>query len=482
MSRERAGTRSLLFVWEQLLYRTLFVSIIIIGLYLGYLTYTRVRSFAAWTAFNTVPVILRPAAQFHQDDPPPPVSKSSESSGQQPKIAPVNTIFPDIESQEPVNILFMGIDQRAGESATCRTDTMILVSINPKEQSVSLLSIPRDLWVRIPHHKHEFDKITTAHYWGEVEKYPGGGPALAMKTVYNVIGIRPHYYVRLNFTGFERIIDRIGGVDVDVPKTIDDDRYPNGSYGYERLYIPAGAHHFDGKMALKYARTRYGSDDFTRMQRQQQLILAIRGQVLNLDNLAQLIAQLPQLYRDLGDSLETDIPVDLMITLAEWTLDIKGDHIYTASIDRRMTSDATRPDGNQVLIYNSAKARPIIDKLFRMPTPQVTPVETSQVEKLEAEGAQVLVYNGTGIKGLAGRVSIFLAKQGLKVGEPQNAGSFDYKYTVLNVYVDKPVAVDWLINMFDISKENVIYHSASAKSDADLLLVLGQDFPAGQFK
>lgn len=486
MGHERAGTRSLTVATGHLLYRILFASIIAVGLYGGYLAYTRVRVFAAQTPFKTIPPVLRSVSQTQPpsvDDQSTPPVVAQQSLPEQVNPAPVEAIYPNIENQEPVNVLFMGIDQRAGEGTACRTDTMILASINPKEKSVSLLSIPRDLWVRIPHPKHEFDKITTAHYWGEIEKYPGGGPALAMQTIHNTIGIRPHYYVRLNFTGFENLIDRIGGVDIYVPETIDDTKYPDSNYGTEHLFIPAGQHHFDGKMALKYARTRYGSDDFARMDRQKQLILAVRKQVLSMDNLPQLIAQLPLLYRDLGDSLETDIPIDLMITMAEWALEIDTEKIRAASIDRRMTKDWMTAEGIQVLVYEREKARPLINDLFRIPTPEAEPTETSQVAKLEAEGARVIVYNGTAIAGLAGRVSTFLEKQGIEVGVPKNASSSNQRQTVLNVYSDKPFTVDWLANMFAISGENIIYHPQSlAAQDVDITVVIGQDFPAEQYK
>lgn len=482
MTRERAGTISSPLAWSRLLYSILFVGVAIAGLYIGSLTYVQARQLAARTSFKSIPIILRPSLLSRQEAYQPEQLTVAAPAVQPVKSAPVNNVYPDIETQEPVNILVLGIDQRAGESTICRTDTMILVSVDPKGKSVSLLSIPRDLWVRIPHPKHEHDKITTAHYWGEVENYPGGGPALAMKTVHDTVGIRPHYFVRLNFTGFESIIDRIGGIDVDVPVTIDDEKYPNESYGYERLYIEAGRQHFDGNMALKYARTRYGSDDFTRMDRQQQIIMAVRERVLNLENLPQLLRQLPQIYRSMGDSIETDIPIDLMLQMAEWALQIERENIRMDSIDRRMTTDATRPDGAQVLIYNPDKARPIIDELFRVPTPEVQASETTQVKRLEAEKAQVVVYNGTAVSGLAGRVSSFLRMQGIDVRDPQNADSFDYEQTVLNVYSDKPFTVDWLVNMFGISPENVIYHSSQGKDDVDVSIVIGQDFPASEFK
>jgi len=478
MNRERAGTRPV-FLWAQLLYSLVYIGLIAVGLYGGSWAYIYVREFAAHTTFHTIPAVVKPVNHPTRMIEQPAEAEKIASEPPQAPGTSVHTVYPNIETLEPINVLFLGIDQRPGESTACRTDTMILASINPKEKSISLLSIPRDLWVRIPLPNHESGKITSAHYWGEVEKYPGGGPALAMKTVYNTIGVRPHYYVRLNFTGFEQIIDTIGGIDINVPQTIDDAKYPTDDYRVERLYIPAGQHHFDGKTALKYARTRYGSDDFSRMDRQRQIIMAVRDKVLSLSNLPQLVAQLPQLYRDLGDSLQTDIPVDLMVQMANWALEVDQANIRTASIDRRMAVDAQLPDGMQVLLYDSTKARPIIDRLFRIPTPQVEPQETSVVEKLEREKARIVVYNGTSIRGLAGRISGFIENQGLEVGEPQNAASFDQPYTELNVYSEKPFTVDWLINVFHISPDHVFYRSDVG--EFDIVLVIGRDFPVDEF-
>jgi LCP family protein required for cell wall assembly len=486
MSRERVDARYSSFAWGRLLYSVLFVGVIVAGLYCGYLSYTTIRALAAHTSFKTIPVILRPARQPPKESLGPEPQPEQEPVAQTAGPLPKTEIYPDIENKERINILFLGIDQRPGESTACRTDTMILASINPQDMSVSLLSIPRDLWVFIPHPKHPENKINTAHYWGEIEGYPGGGPALAMRTVYNNLGVRVHYYVRLNFTGFERIIDRIGGIDIDVPATIDDEQYPNGAYGFEHLYIQAGRHHFDGQMALKYARTRYGSDDFTRMHRQQQIILAVRDRVLSLQNLPQLVRQLPQLYRDMGDSVETNIPLDLMFTLAEWAQQIERENIRMESIDRRMTRDWTTADGVQVLILERTKARSVIDDLFRSPTPEVEKAGASQVERLEAEGARVVVYNGTSIYGLAGQVSSFLEIQKISVGEPQNADSFDYEHTILRVYVDKPFTVNWLTSMFGISEENIFYRQPGERDidvgDVDIAIIIGQDFPVDKFE
>ena len=117
--------------------------------------------------------------------------------------------------KERLNILVMGIDQREGENELgYRTDTMIVVTVDPLTNQAGLLSVPRDTWVNIP--GFETNRINVANDLGDRYKYPGGGSALAKKTVENFLGIPIHFTARVNFTAFENIVDRIGGVEIDV--------------------------------------------------------------------------------------------------------------------------------------------------------------------------------------------------------------------------------------------------------------------------
>jgi LCP family protein required for cell wall assembly len=124
-----------------------------------------------------------------------------------------------------VNVLVLGIDQRAGMTEPARTDTMLLFTLDRQARTAGMLSINRDLWVKIPGGQRE-GKINTAHFLGELEQVPGGGPALAMQAVQAALDIPVQYYIRLNFSAFEQLIDLIGGVDLDVAETIDDPDYP----------------------------------------------------------------------------------------------------------------------------------------------------------------------------------------------------------------------------------------------------------------
>jgi len=215
-----------------------------------------------------------------------------------------------------INILLLGLDAREAERGPWRTDTMILISIDPAARAAGLLSIPRDLWVSIPGYAVD-GKINTAHFIGDVQGYPGGGPALARATVERTFDLPVPYYVRLNFSAFERFIDLIGGVDIYVEQPIDDPAYPDESYGFEPLHIDAGWQHMDGRLALKYARTRHSAmGDFDRIRRQQQVIQAVRDAIVRSDRLPGLIAQIGPVLDALGDSVQTNLTLGQLAQLA----------------------------------------------------------------------------------------------------------------------------------------------------------------------
>lgn len=160
------------------------------------------------------------------------------------------------DGRERVNVLLLGIDQRAGEREPgYRTDTMIVFTLDPVSMEAGILSIPRDIWVPIP--GFENNRINTANFIGDTRDYPGGGIALAKKTVEQFLGIPIHYVVRINFTAFESFIDRIGGITIEVPEDIYDPEYPTENYGTEVFQLSKGVHTLDGETALSYARTRH---------------------------------------------------------------------------------------------------------------------------------------------------------------------------------------------------------------------------------
>jgi LCP family protein required for cell wall assembly len=199
----------------------------------------------------------------------------------------------DWDGTDRITVLVLGIDERAQEEADFwRTDTIMLGTLDPVTMKAGVLSIPRDLWVHIPGYTE--NRINTAHALGDAYDHPGGGPALVVQTIEYNLGIEIDYYVRFNFQAFVELVDRIGGIEIEVPEDINDPCYPTPDYGCEELHIAAGPQHFFGEMALKYARVRYSEGgDFDRARRQQQVVLAIFERVTQLNLLPQLATQAP---------------------------------------------------------------------------------------------------------------------------------------------------------------------------------------------
>ncbi len=265
-----------------------------------------------------------------------------------------------------VNLLLLGIDQRESREGYWRTDSMIIMTIDPQEKSVGLISVPRDLWVPIWGYDIQ-NRINTAHYYGDVYNYPGGGPALARDTAAYNLGIPIHHYVRLNFTAFEKLIDEIGGIDIYAEKAINDPSYPDEGTGYDPFYLSAGQHHLDGKTALKYARSRHGTGDFDRAKRQQEVILAARDQVVKLDQLPRLIVNGPQILSALGDAVRTDLSFDQAVQLAQIINDIPREAYRTAVIDQTYTQSYTTDTGAQVLIPLRDRIAKLYESFFDTP-------------------------------------------------------------------------------------------------------------------
>lgn len=281
-----------------------------------------------------------------------------------PPGQPTPTLIPTNEpwqGTDRVNILLMGIDRRPGQSFISRTDTMMLVSIDPETESASILSIPRDLYVLIPGRGR--DRINTAFVYGSAGDNPLGGAALAMQTVEYNLGVPINHYVLVDFSAVINGINAIGGIDVNVPVAIDDPTYPDMSYGFDPLFIPAGLQNMDGALALKYARTRYADNDFGRAARQQQVLLAVRQKVAAL-GFTGMIAQAGTLYQQVENGVRTDLSLDQMIRLATIVNGIPSEDIRNDVLDFDYVSSYRTETGAQVLILENDKAAPLIQSLF----------------------------------------------------------------------------------------------------------------------
>lgn len=262
---------------------------------------------------------------------------------------------------ERVTILLMGLDYRDWVEGRGypRTDSMMLVSIDPITRQASMLSIPRDLWVEIPGFGH--NRINTAYPSGEVNRLPGGGAGLAMRTVESVVGVPIQYYAIIEFSAFERMIDEIGGVDVLVPE-----RMKISPIGRLSRWLDAKAYHLDGAEALAYARARKGAgDDFGRAERQQQVALAVIDRVIGFDVLPTLLPRVPALYEELRSGVITNMTLDQMVSFGWTALQIPKSDIHRGVIGPpKMVGFHTTPDGQQVVRPVPDQIRILRDQLF----------------------------------------------------------------------------------------------------------------------
>lgn len=260
-------------------------------------------------------------------------------------------------------VLMMGIDRRPGEEGLLyRTDTMMLISLDPATRSLGILSIPRDLYVDVPGYS-ALQRINSAMVLGEIQQ-PNYGPTLAMQTVQYNLGMRVNDYVALDFNGAIQMVDLLGGLDIDVPYPIADYEYPDMNYGYDPLILAAGLQHMNGATALRFARTRHGDSDFERARRQQMVLYAIRDRVLNLNMLPQLIIQSPSLLDTLSDNVYTGMSLDQIIQFALYLRDVPSENMTTGVIDGDYIQNYVTPEGAAVLVPRRSQLSSLLVEVF----------------------------------------------------------------------------------------------------------------------
>lgn len=370
-----------------------------------------------------------------------------------------------------LTVMLLGVDNRPDEPVA-RTDTIIVLTLNPKTGAAGMLSLPRDLLVNVPA-LNDTVKINTVHVYGEINKYPGGGPELLRQTVSELIGYPIDYYARINFDGFRQIIDLVGGIEIDVPKEIKDDLYPDNNYGYDPLYIPAGRQHMDGTLALKYARTRHVDSDYGRAARQQQVIMALKDKLTQPGQLASLLPRIPGLALATANSVQTDMPIDKAISLARTVDQVDLNNPARIVVDNNMGADGMDDRWGYVLRPDMNKLRAATTAVFADVPSGVTAEEAAR-KAVKSEAAKLVVLNGTPEAGLGASVAAGLTADGYNVINLGNADRGDYAQTRLIVHGDShPTTRETLARRFNLTPDRV---SSEPPSDTvDLTLIVGQD-------
>ncbi|HUG14224.1 MAG TPA: LCP family protein [Thermomicrobiales bacterium] len=433
---------------------------------------------ATYDAYNemNVPAIDRPVFEVNPEGTPVPVPTEV-----------VAATLPDWENGDPFNILLLGVDNRDGEDDPIRSDTIIVVRVDPTNKSVTMMSIPRDLRVYIP--EFRTDKINAAYPLGEFYEVPGGGVALAAQTIEANFDIRIHYFITVDFTGFRSIVDSIDGVIIDVPASVKDDQYPNETYGVTRVYFPTGLQHMDGATALRYVRTRHGDNDIARGERQQQVLLAIRRQALNLG----LITRAESLIRETGNSVRTDLNFNQLLALANVGRQIESGSIIRINLWEEGLIYEHFPDDDDDAFYFDADWNgvwAIATEFFQTPdidddtTPAGDPSPTSGDDAVATNTAPsnetvnppdfsvpVVVQNASLTDLIASTAAQSLVSAGFTDVTPENAIIVSQE-TVVYDYSGSPATAEFIAIRLGIDETHIV----AGGDGIGIVVVLGDDY------
>jgi polyisoprenyl-teichoic acid--peptidoglycan teichoic acid transferase len=280
--------------------------------------------------------------------------------------APVPTVVvKPFDGKSRLTVLIMGLDKRPMERGTTfRADSLILLSLDPSTGDIGMLSIPRDLRVPIPlPNLTEMQPINTAYVHGELSR-PGYGPQLTLETVQYNLGIPIQHYVVLSFDTVIKLVDAVGGIDIDVATEIIDEQFPDlNTYGYDPLYIPAGRIHMDGLLALKYARTRHQTNDYDRAARQQQVILALRQRATKPEVLVGLLPQIPAIWESIRQGVITDLSFEELLSIGWFVKDLPE-----TNLKRGLLADkyllAVNQNGDTLLTINRNNIIELMTNVF----------------------------------------------------------------------------------------------------------------------
>ena len=264
---------------------------------------------------------------------------------------------PEWSGTSRVTLLLLGTDQRDGENAPPRTDTIIVATLDPVAKTAGMISLPRDLWVNVPGYGNE--RINASFELGEQAKR-GGGPELTRKTVEELLGVPVHHYALIGFAGFQKLVDQVGGVVVDVERPIKDNEYPDASYSLRRIFFQPGLQRLDGESALWYVRTRHADSDFGRARRQQQFLLGLRRQALQFN----LLPKAPAILAALSDTIKTDLKPAEILGLARAAKDLDSGAVVSRVIDETMTTHWVTPAGAQVELPNKDAVKRVAQEVF----------------------------------------------------------------------------------------------------------------------
>lgn len=394
------------------------------------------------------------------------------------------------EKEDRINILLLGVGGETHEAGNL-TDTIIIASLKPSTKQVSLVSLPRDLVSPL----NGWRKINSVNAYAEKEN-PGSGGEETAKSIGELFQIPIHYYIRIDFNGFEKIIDELGGVEINVENSFTDYSYPvrgqenNPDYyaRFENLTFTTGPTKMDGELALKYARSRHAAgiegSDFARARRQQLLLEAIKNKLLSHQTLLNPVT-IGKLINELNKNLTTNLSAWELLRLWDISKDIDRNQIINKVLndgpDNYLVAGKGQ-DGAYILTPrtgNFSEIRNMLRDLFNDAN-SYSQEEDNNIQEV-SNGTSIFIANGTWIAGLAGRTSELLKQSNFSITGTGNAIERNYEQSVVYdltsgekneelIALKKATGATQAFNSPDWLEE---YRSGQNKSD--FILILGTD-------
>ncbi len=322
------------------------------------------------------------------------------------------------------NILFLGVagDNEEGGNLS---DSIMVISINPKNPAASFLSVPRDLFISSDVGDRKINEIyALARHKGGDKK----GLETVKKAMTKFTGVDIHYAAVIRFSVFEEVVDALDGVDIFVPQGIQDPFYPADNYAYQTFIVRKGMNHFDGKTALKYARSRKTTSDYDRANRQQDLLMAMRKKAVDQGVLTDM-EKLKRFYQIFKKNINTDIGIPQLISLAKVAVTID----YKNSVTAVLNDNPSTKDG---FLYTPAREFyggqfVLLPENFR--DTQLYMRLVLGKPHILLENAQISVLNGSMTQGLAKKTAIRLRRFGFHVIE---TGNYDTSKPVFRTFIN----------------------------------------------
>lgn len=372
------------------------------------------------------------------------------------------------EENGQINILLLGVGGE-GHSGGFLTDTIMVASLNPQSHEAALLSIPRDLYVEVEGTNIK-SKINAVKTLGD-NSSDKNGTELLEQTIEDVSGLHIDYYVQLDFNGFTKIIDTVGGIDVYLENDINDPAYPDFNQGYDPFYIEKGWHHLDGATALKVARSRHSTmGDFDRIKRQQEIIKAFRQKIYEKYASADILT-FREIFLSLSNNMKTDIEPKELPRFYQVVKNIKNHNFTANTVDTQkylqkinvgLGYTLSTKEGDYSAINELGK------NIFNMQIPENKKTAIAQ------ENTLIAIQNGTTSPDLANIIAKDLEDMGFRIissvniQEPESGGVTIYHAAA----TDKPETLSFLTEKFS-AKTEVKEDDATR---ADFIIVLGKGF------